>query len=116
MRKKRNSRIGVSLLVAGLALAGCATRNDDRQLDLETGLTISGPPATVQRLLGEAGAGPHSWAVERRWSEPAGDQAVRLRWKTRPSFEELGSIVVLAKQAAAEGGTISDKAIVETSI
>jgi hypothetical protein len=90
-------------------------RTDDRQLDLETGLTISGPPATVGRLLGKAGAGPHSWSVERRWSEPDGDHAVRLRWKSRPGVEDAGSIVALSQQAAAEGITISDTAIVLTS-
>ena len=85
-------------------------------MTLATGLTISGPRAAVERVIGQAKAVPHAWSVERRWTESDGDFAVRLRWKDRPSYRDVGGIVFLAQKAAPEGVSISDTSIVQTGM
>ena len=102
-----------AILCAALLVLMACTTSTPRD-DPTTGLTIGGPSKSVDALLRSAGAAPHKWSVERRWSQGGGLEAIRLKWPDRPGPGEVGSIVALVQAARANGLTVSDTQIVET--
>jgi hypothetical protein len=95
------------------AVAACSSETSANREDRRTGLTVSGPRDAVDRFLNKAEAAPHRWQLERRWVQPGGSHAVRLRWKTRSDYRQMAEVVAIGQVATVEGVAISDTEMIQ---
>lgn len=99
--------------VALLCVSGCASSAATVQDDPSTGLTLTGQPSDLQVFLNTTETVPHQWIVERRSSNEDGVASIRLRWPSRPSPSDVGSIVIIAQAARLNRLQITNTSIVE---
>ena len=99
--------------VALLFVSGCTSSAATVQDDQSTGLTLTGQPSNLQIFLDTTETVPHRWVVERQWSNDGGLASIRLRWPTRPSPSDVGSIVAIAQAARSNKLQITNTSMVE---